>query len=84
MAIRLSETFRILEQQEKRAAAEQNDLGRGLFLKSQELLKQTNDLTEEAAIKLAAGGYEKDPGESQPANLGDNQAVPKAEAQNQT
>ena len=54
MAMKLSETFRILEQQEKRAYEEKNDLGRGLFLKSQELLKATTDLTEEAGIKLAA------------------------------
>jgi len=34
MALKLSETFRILQQQEQRAAAEKNEIGRGLFLKS--------------------------------------------------
>ena len=58
MAIKLSETLRMMEQQDKRAAEEQNDIGRGLFLKSQELLKKTTEVTEEAAIKLAASAYQ--------------------------
>lgn len=73
--MKLSETFRLLEQQEKRAAAEKNELGHGLFLKSSELLKQANDLTEEAGIKLAASAYE----ENAPAAPAE-----KVEAQNQT
>ena len=75
MAMKLSETFRLLEQQEKRAAAEKNELGHGLFLKSSELLKQANDLTEEAGIKLAASTYQ----ENAPAA-----PTEKAEGQNQT
>lgn len=65
MAMKLSETFRILEQQEKRASEEKNDLGHGLFVKSQELLKQTTDLTEEAGIKLAAAAYGSGEGNEQ-------------------
>lgn len=64
MAIRLSETFRILEQQEKRAAEEKNQIGRDLFLRAEDMLKQTTELAEEAGIKLAATAYGRDGGEA--------------------
>lgn len=72
MALKLAETFKILQQQEQRAATEKNEIGRGLFLKSEELLKQTNELTEEAGIKLAATAYQ------------DGSPVEQVDAQNQT
>ena len=60
MAIKLSETFKVLEQQEKRAAQEKNQIGRDLFLKAENMLKQTTDVAEEAGIKLAASMYKNE------------------------
>ena len=66
MAVKLSETFRILEQQEKRAAEEKNQIGHDLFMKANDMLKTTTAVAEEAGIKLAAGAGAEEAADSNP------------------
>jgi len=66
MAVKLSETFRILEQQEKRAAEEKNQIGHDLFMKANDMLKTTTAVAEEAGIKLASGISTEEAADSNP------------------
>ena len=66
MAVKLSETFRILEQQEKRATEEKNQIGHDLFMKANDMLKTTTAVAEEAGIKLASGISTEEAADSNP------------------